>query len=447
MLKRLLKFLGPTANQKQVIRESQHKIPKHNISQAATKVISQLQDSGYAAYLVGGGVRDLMLDGHPKDFDVATDATPEEVKSLFRNSRIIGKRFRIVHVRFGREIIEVTTFRGHHAEGNSKGEAAQSDHGVILRDNVYGDIESDAIRRDFTVNALYLDPSTGDLLDFTGGTEDLANRTIRIIGDPEVRYKEDPVRMLRAVRFAAKLGFAIHPETDAPIHAHADYLNHIPPARLFEEVMKLFMSGQGTATLTLLREHKLFECLFPGTEERLQTGLKFDMEFVTQAIINTDKRIRQGKRVTPAFIYAAFLWLPLNAAMQELIHTHKLSPYDAMQRAAQGVISQQLGCTSIPKRFLIAIREIWSLQLRLPRRDGKKAYATLVHPRFRAAYDFMLLREQAGEKIDGLGMWWTKFQSADAGDQENMIKSLKDGGKNKGSKPRRKRPRKPTESK
>lgn len=440
--------MDPGANNKQVIPQSQHKIPTKDISQAAAKVIDQLQASGYAAYIVGGGVRDLLLNNHPKDFDVATDATPEEVRSIFRSSRIIGKRFRIVHVRFGREMIEVTTFRGHHAESNSEGEASQSDQGVILRDNVYGDIESDAIRRDLTVNALYYDPNKGHILDFTGGMKDLADRTIRVIGEPEVRYKEDPVRMLRAVRFAAKLGFHIHPDTDAPIHAHADYLAHIPAARLFEEVLKLFMSGQGTATLTQLRDHNLFEFLFPGTEERLKTNNKFDIEFVTHAIINTDKRIRQGKRVTPAFIYAAFLWLPLNAVMRELTVEHKLSPYDAMQRAAQGVISQQLACTSIPKRFLVAMREIWSLQLRLPKRDGKKAYAVLEHPRFRAAYDFLLLREQAGEKMDGLGLWWTKFQSADAESRETMLSDLKTGKKGQ-KKPRKRRPPKqktPTET-
>lgn len=442
MLKRLLKLFDSPEGKKRVIKENQHQIPQQDISQAALKVIHQLQNAGHAAYLVGGGVRDLLLDGHPKDFDVATDATPEQVREIFRSARIIGKRFKIVHVRFGREIIEVTTFRGHHNDADSDTQASQSDHGVILRDNVYGDIESDAIRRDFTVNALYYDPDTREVLDFTGGASDLDKRLIRIIGDPETRYKEDPVRMLRAVRFAAKLGFRIETATDAPIRAHADYLSHIPPARLFEEVLKLFMAGHATATLNLLRDYHLFGYLFPGTEQQLEEGAEYDIEFVTQALINTDKRIRQNKRVTPAFIYAAMLWPQLQAEMRTL-KQQKISPPEAMQRAAQGVISQQLGHTSIPKRFLIVVREIWGLQLRLPRRDGRRAYVLMEHPRFRAAYDFMLLREQAGEKLDGLGLWWTRFQSADQAGKENMVASLKGMGKKRPQRNRRSR-KKPT---
>lgn len=434
MLKKLFKLFEPSTVVSQTISEQDHGIDSRDISHGSYKTIEQLQRAGFEAYLVGGGVRDLLLDADPKDFDVATSATPEQVKRVFRNSRIIGKRFRIVHVRFGREIVEVTTFRGSHNDARSSRDANQSDAGVLLRDNVYGDIESDALRRDFTINALYYNPINGEVLDFCGGLKDLKSRVIRIIGDPEDRYKEDPVRLLRAARFAGKLGFNIDPVTEKPIREHADYLSHIPSARLFEEVLKLFMSGQATATLNKLREYNLLKYLFPATDYCLNNGTDFDRTLVEQATINTDKRIRQGKRITPAFIYAAFLWSPLQAAMRPLIQDQKMSPQEAMLQASQGIISQQLACTAIPKRFLIPMRDIWQLQLRLPRRDRGKAFATLEHQRFRAGYDFLLLREQAGENVEGLGDWWTKFQFAPEEEREAMIAQV--------APPRRRNPRK-----
>lgn len=422
-----------------VINQEEHRLDTSKISPNALKVIEKLQQGGFSAFLVGGGIRDLLLEQSPKDFDIATNATPEQTKRLFRNAMIIGRRFRIVHVRFGREIIEVTTFRAHHEMSKSHKDAEQSKAGMLLRDNVYGDIASDAVRRDFTVNALYFDPASGQVYDYTHGLTDLADRALQIIGDPESRYREDPVRMLRAARFSAKLGFTISPGTAEPMQRLAPLLINVPSARLFEEVLKMMLSGYATATLGALREHHLFAQLFPGTEQSLTQSGEFESKFVEQAVINTDKRIRQNKRVTPAFIYAAFLWLPLQSAMRKLIAEDKLPEAEAMQLAAHGVISQQLSRTAIPKRFLIPMREIWSLQLRLPKREGRRAFALLEHPRFRAAYDFLLLREEAGEDLGGIGMWWTRFQDVDEGQREAMVSELQ-GPPKKRRRPRKRRP-------
>jgi poly(A) polymerase len=448
MLNRLLKLFAPGKQQNKmtsprIIPASEHGLRRSDFSPNALKVIEKLQDAGFSAFLVGGGIRDVLLDGEPKDFDVATNATPEETRRLFRNAMIIGRRFRIVHVRFGREIIEVTTFRAHHDQSDNPKDAEQSHTGMLLRDNVYGDIASDAVRRDFSVNALYYDPSNGNLLDYTDGLADLNRRVLQMIGDPEARYREDPVRMLRAVRFAAKLGFTLTENTEEPIKRLAPLMSHVAPARLFEEVLKLMLSGYATATLGLLRKHGLFEALFPGTELSLQKDGDITNKFILHAVENTDKRIRQDKKVTPAFIYAAFLWPPLQASLRKLAQENKMPPAAAMQHVEQGVIAQQLSRTALPKRFLIPMREIWALQLRLPRREGRKAFILLEHPRFRAAYDFLLLREQAGENLDGLGQWWTRFQEADDGQREEMVKNL-------GAAPRQRRPRrhkpKPTTS-
>lgn len=442
MLNRFLKFFSPAKSSKGplVIDAAEHNIDPYKLSRNAVKVVDSLQRAGYLAYIVGGGVRDLLLQLKPKDFDVATNATPEQVKQVFRSALIIGRRFRIVHVRFGREIIEVTTFRAHHDDTNNAKEAKQSAHGALLLDNVYGDIQSDAVRRDFTVNALYLDPTTHKIYDFTNGLEDLKNRVLRIIGEPTARYREDPVRMLRAVRFAAKLGFRLEEQTAAPIATLANLLDHIPSARLFEEVLKLMLSGSATACLQLLSDYGLLKHLFPGTDQVLQQGQTFDQKFVDLVAVNTDKRIRSDQRVTPAFIFGAFLWLPLSAAMRKLQEEHKLSASDAMQKAAGLVIGQQLERTALPKRFLIPMREIWSLQLRLPKRDGTKARALLEHPRFRAAYDFLLVREDAGENLEGLGQWWTRFQTLDEVQQDDMVANLREMPTAK-RKPRKRKPK------
>lgn len=410
--------------QRQEIPRDQHNVSRSMISEPAKKVLHRLNKSGFEAYLVGGGVRDIVLGGRPKDFDIATNATPEEVHDLFRNSRLIGRRFRIVHVVFGREIIEVTTFRGNVGEsenGHADDEHKTSEHGLLLRDNVYGNLEDDALRRDFTINALYYCIQDFTIIDFANGMQDLHNRQIRLIGDPATRYREDPVRMLRAVRFAAKLGFEIEPETEAPIRELAPLLGHIPPARLFDEVLKLFSAGYGETTYQLLRDYGLLELLFPETVRALEAG-ESD-ELIRQALRNTDARIAQGKSVTPYFLFAAMLWPALQAEWRR-----RQDNGDPVQPALHGaigkVIGRQVQATSIPKRFSGPMKEIWELQIRLPRRQGKRALATVSHPRFRAAYDFLLVRESAGEIEPGLGDWWTKFQKVDERGQEKMLSEL-----------------------
>ncbi|WP_091509660.1 polynucleotide adenylyltransferase PcnB [Microbulbifer yueqingensis] len=413
-----------STNSLRIIPRSDHNLSRRDISRAALTVMKRLQDAGFQAYIVGGGVRDLLLGGHPKDFDVATDATPEEAKQLFRGSRIVGRRFRILHARIGREIIEVTTFRGHHSEGEEH-EAQQSEHGMLLRDNVYGDLESDAIRRDFTVNALYYTTNGFEIHDYTGGVSDIEHRLIRMIGDPETRYKEDPVRMLRAVRFAAKLDFEIERNTAAPLHELAPLLRNIAPARLFDEVLKLLMSGHGERTFELLREHGLWQHLFPDNDAFLDDPTA---EALTRiALRNTDDRIRADKRVTPAFLYAALLW-PAVAREQRKLMDKGTPEVPALAGAAQKVTGSQLAHTSIPKRFSLPMREIWEMQSRLPRRSGSRAQRLSEHPRFRAAYDFLLLREESGEIEPGLGQWWTDFQQADEDAREQMVRKLPRSG-------------------
>ncbi|HCS63756.1 MAG TPA: polynucleotide adenylyltransferase PcnB [Cellvibrio sp.] len=422
-----------------IIPRDQHSISRKNISPAAIKIIKQLEDAGFAAYLVGGGVRDLLLGSSPKDFDVATNAKPEEVKRIFRSARIVGRRFQIVHVRMGREVIEVTTFRGHHEESSS----VRSEDGMLLRDNVYGTLETDAMRRDFTVNALYYTLKDFSVIDYCNGMEDLKQRTLRIIGDPATRYKEDPVRILRALRFAAKLGFSLEAKTAKPIRELSGLLLNVSDARLFEEVLKLFLSGSATATFNLMREYDLLTHLFPGTDKALKAGDEIGANLIEQCMINTDKRIRGDKTVTPAFIYAALLWPALQ--QQFTLLSSQMTPTQAWGQAAQNVINQQLTRTAVPKRFLIPMREIWDLQQRLPSRLGMRALRTLDHPRFRAAYDFLLMREAAGETLDGLGVWWTNYQTANDEEREQMVKDIgKQGGAKAAGKPRRRRgPRKP----
>ena len=410
--------------QRQEIPRDQHTVSRSMISEPARKVLHRLNKAGYEAYLVGGGVRDILLGGQPKDFDIATDATTEEVHDLFRNSRLIGRRFRIVHVVFGREIIEVTTFRGNARDTEDEPAADEhrtSEHGLLLRDNVYGNQEEDALRRDFTINALYYCIRNFTIIDYANGVDDLKNRQIRLIGDPETRYREDPVRMLRAIRFAAKLGFEIEPDTEAPIRELAPLLTHIPSARLFDEVLKLFSAGHGEATYDLLSEYGLLAPLFPETAKAIDAG-ESD-ELIRQALRNTDARIAQGKSVTPYFLFAAMLWPALQVEWRR-----RQDNGDPVQPALHGaigkVIGRQVQATAIPKRFSGPMKEIWEMQMRLPRRQGKRAFGTLTHPRFRAAYDFLLVRESAGEIEPGLGDWWTEFQRLDERGQEKMLSEL-----------------------
>ncbi|WP_048308263.1 polynucleotide adenylyltransferase PcnB [Halomonas sp. PR-M31] len=422
-----------------IIPREEHPISRQLFSDSALKVLYRLHNAGFDAYLVGGCLRDALLGKSPKDFDVATNATPEELRDLFRNSRIIGRRFRIVHVRFGREIIEVTTFRGRPNDDHGEHLAQQSEHGLLLRDNVWGNIEEDALRRDFTINALYYNIADFSLQDWVGGMADIDDRVLRLIGNPETRYREDPVRMLRAMRFAAKLDFSLAPATEAPIGDMAALLLQIPPARLFEEVLKLFLSGHAVATFNLLRQYGLSAMLFPEAEEAIEE-LPWAEPLIIQALTNTDIRIREERPVTPAFLFAALLWPGVQQRRKQL-QAEGLAPIPAQQTAAQQAVSRQLQHTSIPKRFSFPMRDIWDLQQRLPKRRGKRAFQTLEHPRFRAAFDFLLLREAAGEISSGLGAWWEAFQSGDEHEQRRLLNKV-DADPAGTSDARKRRPRK-----
>ena len=359
-------------------------------------------------------MRDLLLGREPKDFDVATDAAPEQVKEVFRNCRLIGRRFRLAHVQFGREIIEVATFRA--GQDDTQTENHQTDEGMLLRDNVYGTIEQDALRRDFTVNALYYNIADFSIIDYANGVEDLQQGILRLLGDPETRYREDPVRMLRAARFAAKLGFRIEEQTAAPITELAPLLSDIPPARLFEETLKLFLGGTAVGCFEKLRQHGLFGRLFPDTEVCLsRLDHEFPLTLVLKGLENTDTRIREDKPVTPAFLFAVLLWEPVRQGT-EALEAHGVAQYQAIQQSAAEVISRQLAHVSIPRRFSTPMQEIWVMQPRFSQTQGKRPLRLLSHPRFRAAYDFLLLRAAAGEADQELADWWTAFQSDNAGD-------------------------------
>ncbi len=408
-------------------------IEESAISINASKVISRLQDHGFQAYLVGGCIRDLLLRKTPKDFDIATDAHPEEVRELFRNSRIIGKRFRIVHVRFGREIIEVTTFRGPHADEYDEN---HSDSGMTLNDNVYGTFEEDVFRRDFTMNAIYYEPQEKEIIDLADGTADIESQIIRTIGDPTGRLREDPVRMLRAIRFQAKLEFGLESDLQSSIRSLGYLIQDVPPARLFEEVLKLFLSGYGTAAFDSMIENDIYGWLFPDSKRSMENNAT--EELVRLALTSTDQRIAKQMPVTPAFIYAAVLWYPFVDEKQRLEQEDGIT-YAAAHEAANNVISKQQLFTSIPKRFSGPMRDIWFLQSRLPSRFGQKPDRIMEHKRFRAAYDFLLLREQAGEKTEQLGEWWTEYQEATEERKLAMKQSTSNGRPRKRKrKPRRK---------
>jgi len=432
--------IGSGSVQPVTIPRPEHAISRASISASALKVLYRLKDAGFQSYLVGGGVRDLLLGREPKDFDVGTNATPDEIRGLFRNCRLIGRRFRLAHVRYGRDVIEVATFRAHHdGEPEDDAERAHTEDGRILRDNVYGSLEDDVWRRDFTVNALYYDIKDFSVVDYVGGLEDLKSGTLRLIGDPQQRYREDPVRMLRAVRFAAKLGFRIHPDSEDCIYELGHLLRDIPPARLFEEILKLFLGGCAVGTFELLRHYDLFEYLFPLTEEAL--GMEeqgFPITFVLRALENTDQRLSENKPVTPAFLFAALLWEPMRLRAQEL-RDQGASPVEAAQIAGNQVTSEQVQVSSLPKRFSMPMREIWNLQARFERRRGKSPYRLLEHPRFRAAYDFLLLRAEVGEESAELAEWWTNFQTLNATERDGLVAAEPKRSRRR-RRPRRRRP-------
>jgi poly(A) polymerase len=417
----------------QVIAASKHKINQKLISQAALKTCDGLQKAGFQAYIVGGAVRDLLLNHPPKDFDVATDATPEQVHKIFRRSRIIGRRFRLVHVLWGQETIEVSTFRGHH---QSEGDAATNDSGRIIRDNIFGTIEEDSVRRDFTANALYYDPKRQEVLDFHQGVADIQAKTLRIIGDPVKRYQEDPVRMLRAVRLSAKLGLKLERTTVAPIQKLADLLEDVPPSRLFDEMLKLFLSGHAIESIGALRAQHLHHGLLPLLDVVLEQPL--GEKFVMLALKNTDDRILAGKSSNPSFLFATLLWHEVLQAWQE--NQKRGEPLiPALHAAMNEIIDKQAEKMAIHNRYTATMKEIWSMQPRFEQRSGKRPYALLTNPRYRAGYDFLLLRCASGELPQELGDWWTRF--ADAGTDERTAMLLPDSApKKRRRKPRKKKP-------
>jgi poly(A) polymerase len=422
-----------------ILPRSEHTISRANISEHALKVLYRLRAAGFEAYLVGGGVRDLLLGREPKDFDIATDAHPEEVAGLFSNSRLIGRRFRLVHVHFGREIIEVATFRG-----GPDGEQAdeREEGGMILRDNIYGTLEQDAWRRDFSINSLYYNIQDFSVVDYTGGLEDLKTGLLHIIGNAEQRYCEDPVRMLRAVRFAAKLGFRIHPQSEAPLFTLGDRLEAVPPARLFDELLKLFLSGAALPTFELLRHYNLFRYLFPMTDACLAMEEQgFPHMLVAKGLANTDARVAEDKPVTPAYLFAVLLWEPVRARAARL-QAEGMSDLQALQIASDEVVAAQCRHITLPRRYSLQTREIWTMQARLQRHNGKRALRLLELPRFRAAYDFLLLRIESGEQnLASLGQWWTDFQTANE-DVRGTMSRAEQPGESGGPRKRRRR-RKP----
>ncbi|WP_286342967.1 polynucleotide adenylyltransferase PcnB [Ferrimonas sp. YFM] len=449
MLKRLTKLAKKLVSREQEIQlepelqiypRKTHGVSRSDISENALKVLYRLHKAGYDAYLVGGGVRDLLLRHQPKDFDVATNATPEQVRRLFRNCRLVGRRFRLAHILFGRDVIEVATLRGHHEEESKH--AKKDDSGRLLRDNVYGSIDEDAERRDFTVNGLYYDISDFSIRDYFGGMEDLKARRLKLIGDPVKRYSEDPVRMLRAVRFATKLEFDLDPSVEKPIHKMAHLLSDIPAARLFEETLKLFMSGKGLENFRMMREFDLFAPLFP-MQDKMMNGEEGDkvVSLVEAVLRNTDDRVNADKPVTPAFLYAAMLWYPMQSMMAK--RTSKgVSHYDAMMAACGEVVSAQSKTISMPRRFSSPAQEIWQMQSRLEKRAGARAFRAFEHPRFRAAYDFLVLRGEAeGGDVAELARWWTKFVESDDQARRLMVRNLgSEGGQRRRRRPRRRKP-------
>jgi poly(A) polymerase len=433
-----------------IVARADHPISRSQISGNALKVLYRLKDAGFQAFLVGGCVRDLLIGIEPKDFDVATDAAPEEVRRLFRNCRLIGRRFRLAHVRFGYQVIEVATFRAAGApmapepdldgitDENADGDEpldepldehgdvdgnvapptpagnrdrAHDERGRLLRDNLYGTIDQDVWRRDFTCNALYYNIQDFSIWDYVGGVEDVRARTIRLIGDPETRYREDPVRMLRAVRFEAKLGFEIHETARAPFAKLAPLLEHIPPARLLDEFLKLFLAGFGQRSFDLLRAHGLLDHLFPLTATHLaQARDGTALALIRAGLADTDRRVEEGRAVTPMFLFAVMLFGPVSAAAQRRFDAGAPPPV-AIAEAVDEVVAEQNRHIGIPKRFSIPMRELLALQPRFHRREGRRALAFLAHPRFRAAYDFLVLRAAAGVEDPEIASWWTELQS------------------------------------
>lgn len=437
MIKKFLKRVfrrsakAKTVGNAQVIPFALHGVPCEQISYGAKRVTDGLQAAGFQAYVVGGAVRDLLLNKTPKDFDVATDATPEEVKRVFRRSRIIGRRFRLVHVMFGEELVEVSTFRR-----MIETEDAQTDeHGRLLRDNEFGDQEQDAARRDFTANALFYDPTTQEIFDYHRGYADTRDGVLRIIGDPLVRYREDPVRMLRAVRLSAKLGIDLDPATAAPIAQMKSLLDNVPQARLLDEVLKMLLSGHSVECIQQLHKMNLHQGLLPLLDVIMEQPRA--EKFVMLALRNTDERLSQEKSVSPAFLFAALLWHEVLAAWNLLVAQGE-RPVGAMYTAMDEVLARQKTKLAIPHRHDAIMKEIWLLQQRFEQRSGQRPYRLLEQPRFRAAFDFLLLRCASNEVDNEVGLWWDEFQDATDARRHEMLQP--EGAAT--AKKRRRKPRK-----
>ena len=406
-----------------IVPRGEHSVSRANISPSALKVLYRLKDAGYQAFIVGGAVRDLLLGIQPKDFDVATNAHPDEVRKIFRNCRLIGRRFHLAHVRFGHEIIEVATFRAAHTEVDEDhavdevGHRVLDEHGRILRDNLYGSIEEDVWRRDFTANALYYNIHDFSIWDYVDGVPDTRDRVLRMIGDPETRYREDPVRMLRAARFAAKLDFTLHPGTEAPLHRLAYMLDSVPPARLFDETLKLMLAGHANASFALLQKLGLLSHLMPDVAAAVREAPQSaGVRLLELGLQGTDERVRSDKSVTPTFLFAVLLWPAILRAVGAPNGPLPEDPQDLLA-ACDEVTSRQVRRITIPKRFSIPMRELVMLQTRFERRSGRRALRLLEHPRFRAAYDFLLLRAAAGEVDPEVAAWWTRLQELAPADQ------------------------------
>ena len=398
--------------------KSQHHINRGDISDAAIRTCEGLQQAGYKAFVVGGAVRDLILQRHPKDFDVATNATPEQVRGVFRRSRIIGRRFRLVHVMFGQETIEVSTFRSAHDASSNEENANTDEHGRLLRDNVYGSQADDAIRRDFTMNALFYDPETEEVWDYVDGVKDIDKKRVVMIGDPVARYREDPVRMLRAARLAGKLGFTIDADTESPIAELKSLLGNVPEARLFDEMLKLLLSGYALDCIGRLRALGLHTLLLPSLEKLLSDP--HSQKFVTLALERTDARIREDRGVSPPFLFAALFWHPMMERCKSY-ESRGERPLAALNFAMDDVLEVQRKTLAIPRRLDGNIKELWLAQSRFVQRSRAKAYRMLTHPRFRACYDFYALRAEAGDADVEVAKWWETFQFADETARETML--------------------------
>jgi len=427
---------GRNTSEPEVMGPKDHGIDPKLLSSNAVRVTSTLQEAGFQAFVVGGAVRDLLLGVKPKDFDIATNATPEQVKRLFRRAFIIGKRFQIVHVMFGQDLLEVTTFRG-----TAMDNAPRDEHGRVLRDNTFGSQAEDAARRDFTINAMYYNPATQEVLDYHGGIEDIRAKTLRIIGQPEARYREDPVRMLRVVRFAAKLKFDIEPTTAEPISVMAPLINNVPAARVFDEMLKLLMSGQALACLQQLRKEGLHHGLLPMLDVVLEQPL--GTKFVTLALDATDRRILAGKTVSPGFLFASLLWHQVLEKWQAYQAAGEF-PIPALHLAADEVLESQTEKLALQRKIGSDMRDIWAMQPRFERRNGKNPYKLLEHLRFRAGYDFLLLRCASGEIDKELGDWWTAFYEGDEIMRAELVSTAGSGG---GGAKRKRPPRRGTRHK